>query len=174
MLLLNLHKYLSQLVYIPCIVALCLVSSCNRSPYYQSQEGIPGAKWQSSFKPDFDIDIPDSLHQYVTYIVIRHGEDYPFSNLWLEMKVKAPGEKEFNQGKKIELPLADKQGNWLAKGMGGIWEHRIPISIKDAPAYSKPGTYHIQLMQLMRQDPLPSVMNVGIRVERIENNRASK
>ncbi len=144
-----------------------LMTSCGTSPYYQKQAGIPGAAWSHDFQPEFELEIPDSSHQYITYIIVRHGADYPFSNLWLEMSVQGPDEAVFEEGRRLEVPLADVTGKWLANGLSGIWEHRIPIYRGAAPDYSHPGTYKIKLKQIMRQDPLPAVINIGIRVERI-------
>jgi len=143
------------------------MAACGTSPYYQKQSGIPDAAWSHDFQPEFEVTIPDSSFQYITYIIIRHGADYPFSNLWVDMSIKNPEADKFESGKKLEVPLADVTGKWLTKGHSGIWEHRIPIPAKLAPDYSKAGTYTIKLKQIMRQDPLPAVINIGIRVERI-------
>jgi gliding motility-associated lipoprotein GldH len=147
-----------------------ILTSCGTSPYYQKQQGIPGAAWSRDFQPEFEIIIPDSSYQYITYIIVRHGADYPFSNLWVDMSIKNPGSNKFETGRKLEIPLADVTGKWLAKGHSDIWEHRIPIHSKSAPDFLKAGTYTIKLKQIMRQDPLPAVINMGIRVERVHKN----
>jgi len=146
------------------------LSSCTTSPYYQKQNAVPGGKWDYSFQPVYRINIPDSNHQYATYLVIRHDEAYPFANIWVRMKVKAPGDSTFSQGVRIERQLADPEGKWQSNAMaaGGMWEHMIRIGPKDAPRFKKPGTYEIKLEQVMRANPLPSVMNVGIRVEKLK------
>ncbi len=149
------------------IVTAFFVSSCGNSNYYQKQTGIPNAAWESNFKPVFDLNIPDSNHRYITYVILRHSDDYPFSNLWLELKFKGPKDKVFSKGYKLELTLADLAGKWLARGSSGIWEHRIPIRLSNTEIFTSPGDYKIQLAQIMRQDPLLSVINIGVRVEKI-------
>jgi len=152
------------------LLILAAVSSCTTSPYYQKQDAIPAAKWDYSFQPVYRINIPDSGHKYATYLIIRHDEAYPYANIWVKMMVKAPGDSTFNKGVRIERQLADPLGKWQSNAMaiGGIWEHMMRIGPKEAPLFDKPGTYEIRLEQVMRSNPLPSVLNVGIRVERLQ------
>ncbi|MFT4061339.1 MAG: gliding motility lipoprotein GldH [Edaphocola sp.] len=148
---------------------LAALSGCQiKTSYYQKQVAIPKASWSSSYQPTFKIDIRDTATAYKASLLLRHDEAYPFSNIWLRMKVKAPGEKTFSEGTRIEKTLANEDGTWLGRGMGGIWEERIPIPSREMPKFNRTGVYEIKLEQLMRKDPLPSVMNIGIRIERAE------
>jgi gliding motility-associated lipoprotein GldH len=156
------------------VFALTLSACIVKSPYYQKQVGIPGTQWSSKFQPKFSIDIPDTNHNYITYLLIRHTDDYPYSNIWINMKIKAPGEPSFDTTIKIEKQLADASGKWLAKGMGNIREHKIPLSFKEIPPFTKAGNYIIQLEQIMRNDPLPCVLNVGMCVEKVAKVASSK
>lgn len=147
---------------------VCLVSCEVKSSFYQKQVQIPGAKWSSTFQPDFKVEISDVKVRYNMSLVIRHDESYPNSNIWIRMKVKAPGEKTFRDGGRMELPMTNAAGAWLGRGMGGIWEQRIAIPVKEAPSFAKPGVYEIKIEQLMRDDPLPAVLNVGLRIEKLK------
>jgi gliding motility-associated lipoprotein GldH len=62
----------------------------------------------------------------------------------------------------FELQLATNE-KWLATGMDDIYEHRIKLT---DPQYFKAGVYHFSIEQIMREDPLENVMNVGLRVEK--------
>jgi len=147
-------------------VAMGITSCGVTSSDYQKQVQIPGAKWASAFQPDFKVDIRDTHARYVTSLIVRHDEAYPNSNIWIRMKVKVPGDSVFREGNRIEKQLANASGVWLGKGMGGIWEERIVIPAKEAPQFNRPGTYEIRIEQLMRNDPLPAVLNVGLRIEK--------
>ena len=52
--------------------------------------------------------------------------------------------------------------------MDDIFEHRIPSTSK--PQLKKPEIHYFTLEQIMREDPLENVLNVGIRVEKVRNN----
>lgn len=148
--------------------ALLILSSCGaKSSYYQKQEAIPGAQWNYKFQPVFKVDISDVKAQYRFYLLIRHDESYPYANFWFRMNVKGPAEKTFKDGTRIQKDLADPKGEWLGRGMGGIWEHKIALSPNEIPRFNKPGTYEIRIEQVMRDNPLPSVLNVGLIIEKL-------
>ena len=51
--------------------------------------------------------------------------------------------------------------------MDDIYEHRIALAPADQDLYfRRSGDYTFQVEQIMREDPLQHVMNVGIRVEK--------
>lgn len=149
------------------LLAALLFAACGvKSPYYQKHVAIPDAKWDYQFQPSFKIDIEDTAARYEVTLFIRHDEGYPNANIWFRLNVKSPGDSTFREGQRIEKELADVEGKWKGTGMGGIWEHRILLSPKEAPEFKKAGTYEIRVEQIMRNNPLWSVLNVGLRVEK--------
>jgi gliding motility-associated lipoprotein GldH len=63
-----------------------------------------------------------------------------------------------------ELPLANKD-KWLGTAMGDVYEHRVLLT--PHPIYFKrSGEYIYKIEQVMREDPLPHVLNVGLRIEK--------
>lgn len=147
-------------------VFLVLAACGMKSPYYQKLVKVPGVAWAYDFRPTFKIHIDDTVSHYQTKFLIRHDEAYPFANLWFRMKVKGPGDTAFVEGERIEVILADAEGKWQGTGTGDLWEHVVPLSLAGTPMFGKAGDYTIKLEQVMRVDPLPSVMDVGLRIEK--------
>ena len=136
---------------------------------FQKQVGIPQSQWRYDFQPTFKFAIPDTSSRYKVYIILRHDEQFPNSNIWIRLKTKGAGGKSFSLGQRVECPLAAPDGQWLGNGLGSIWEHRILLKEgRDYPKFSKPGLYEFKLEQIMRINPLPSVLNIGLRVERLD------
>lgn len=152
-----------------------LLASCLDAPVFQAQQSIPKAAWAYANKPSFQFDITDTAARYHPYFLIRHTDAYPFSNIWVWVETLAPGDST-PQRSRIEVPLADRRGAWLARGddglpggssTGAIWEHRAPLRPVDAPViFPKTGRYTIRFEQAMRTNPLPEVLQVGLRVEK--------
>jgi gliding motility-associated lipoprotein GldH len=94
--------------------------------------------------------------------VLRHNEKYSFSNIYVNLYVKGPGQDSTLQIQK-DLTLATSEKGWLASGMDDIYEHRIELAEKQS---LKAGTYKFTLEQIMREDPLQNVLNAGIRLEK--------
>ncbi len=148
-----------------------ILSGCMPSPYYQKAVSVPQNAWRYDFKPKFQFEIEDTAALYNLYFLIRHTEAYPFSNVWLWIHTKSPGDSVAEKSR-IEIPLAEKSGKWLGRGMGEIWEQRMPITRNDNPmVFTKPGVYEISFEQNMRINPLPEVLQVGLRVEKLGNKK---
>jgi gliding motility-associated lipoprotein GldH len=142
-------------------LSLCIVHfSCTSIDLYEKDTTIPGFKWKSSFIPEFTFTIKDTTAPYQLFLVLRHNERYTYNNIWINLYSQPPGDT-FHKAP-FELPLATKE-KWLATGMDDIYEHRIRLT---DPQYLKAGVYHFKIEQIMREDPLENVIDVGLRVEK--------
>ncbi len=147
---------------------LLALAGCAPSPTYQRAEGVPGGRWSSRFQPVFAFDVEDTAAVYNLYFLIRHTEAYPFSNVWLNFSIQGPGDRT-PRSQRLEIPLAGETGQWYGRGMGEIWEQRMPIATDKGLNISFPraGRYAVRFEQVMRTDPLPEVLNIGLRVEKV-------
>lgn len=147
------------------LLATCyLLSACNRIDLYERVEPVPAHQWQSKFKPAFAFNIKDTAAAYQLYFIVRHNNRYKYNNVWVNLYAKAPTDtaRKFT----LELPLANKEG-WLGTGMDDIYDHRIAFALDPAVFnFARAGEYSFTLEQIMREDPLPDVMDVGIRLEK--------
>jgi gliding motility-associated lipoprotein GldH len=145
-----------------------MVAGCKMPTpsYFRKEVSLKNGVWPSAIQPVFTMDISDTSAAYQTYILLRHDDAYPFSNIWLQMAVMQPGDTTYSKVERINLKLADVSGAWLGKGMGSVWEHKIPLGKKEGLHFSKSGVYQIRIVQMMRQDPLPGLLNVGIMVRK--------
>lgn len=150
-----------RLFLVPC--ALCLILfSCTTIDLYEKSVAIPGHAWKNSFKPSFQFTIKDSTHAYQPYLVLRHNDKYGFNNIYVNMYIQLPNGdtvKRITQ----DLSLADDQNGWKGTGMDDIYEHYLPLG--DATSLGT-GNYTFTIEQIMREDPLKNVLNVGLRIEK--------
>ena len=151
--------------------SLCFLScafvffSCNTIDLYEKTIPIPKHEWSSSFKPQFRFTIKDTAVPYEVYIILRHTDRYNYNNIWLNLYTQAPGDSL--QKIQYELPLASKEKGWLGSAMDDIYEHRIAITPQNQKSYfKKPGEYIFTIEQIMREDPLQQIMDVGLRLEK--------
>ncbi len=145
-----------------------LLASCKPSPQYQDHFNVPGGAWNSKFQPQFDFDVDDTSAGYQLFLLIRHTDAYPFSNIWLTVESRGPRDSSFRKVR-AEVPLAAASGQWLGRGMGEVWEQRVsfPILLSGFTGRLQKGRYTIRLTQDMRRDPLPEVLTVGLRLEKL-------
>jgi gliding motility-associated lipoprotein GldH len=95
---------------------------------------------------------------------VRHTDAYEFNNIWVNIFTRVPGDSTMRK-QQLDLKLATDEKGWLGSGMDDIFEHRILITAQPEQL-TKAGVYTFRLENIMRIDPLPGVMNVGIRVEK--------
>ncbi len=136
--------------------------SCTNIDLYEKSVIIPGQAWQSKFKPSFHFTIKDSASLYQLFLVLRHNDKYSFSNIYINLYAQWPGSDTVKKIRR-DLTLANNENGWLASGMDDIYEHRIPLG---DPEPLKAGTYTFTIEQIMREDPLKNVLNVGLRIEK--------
>ena len=147
--------------------ALILVfEGCLPSPYFQREEAVSGNEWSYNYRPKFKFDITDTTAKYQPYFIIQHSQAYPYCNLWMWMYIKTPGDSLIKK-ERVNVLLADPSGKWLGRGLGSIYEERVYLSLGDSVQFNRKGTYEIALEQNMRVNPLPEVLHVGLRVEKI-------
>ena len=146
------------------IFSCLFLSACTTVDVFEKNITIPRHEWSNNFKPEIVFEITDSLSTYNIFTVIRHSDAYRYKNLWMNIYIQSPGDTVRKQ--KLDLKLATDDKGWLGSGMDDIYEHRIRIT--DKPVALKAGTYRFRLENIMREDPLEHVMNVGVRVEKSE------
>jgi gliding motility-associated lipoprotein GldH len=136
---------------------------------YQKQVALNHNVWDHKELASFEFEIEDTDAHYQLYFLIRHTDAYPFSNIWLSINTQMPGDKKGVESK-VEIPLADKNGKWLGRGTGEIYEQLMPLSGTNGYSkFTKKGKYKITFQQIMRENPLPEILQVGLRVEKQKN-----
>lgn len=156
-------KVLKNILFISFISLL--IASCAKIDLFEKQTTIPSQQWFYNNVPEFVFQIEDTSSFYNVYVVLRHTDLYNYNNIWLRLGSKAPGDSMHFQN--INLQLASDSKGWEGVGMDDIFEVRKNIS-PGPIAFKKPGDYTFSIAQIMRENPLKYIMNVGIRVEKVK------
>ena len=135
--------------------------SCTTVDLYEKTVSLQDHEWKSDYKPEFNFTITDTVSLYEAFFVVRHTEKYNYNNIWINLYSQPPGDTLHKA--QFELQLATNEKGWLASAMDDIYEHRIRLT---PPRQLKTGTYKLILENIMREDPLKEVLNVGIRIEK--------
>lgn len=160
-------KKLNPLTRILLSISICclLLSSCQTVDLYEKTASIPGHQWKSSFKPVFTFTINDTTAAYKLFLTIRHFDKYNYKNIYLKVTTRQPGD-DSTRSVMYDLPLANDDEGWKGSGMDDIWEQRILLSSPAGNEFHRKGNYTFTIEQVMREDPLENVLNVGLRIEK--------
>lgn len=149
---------------LPLIACSLWLASCDTIDLYEKVVPVPKHQWQSSYKPAFTFNISDTAVPYQLYFIVRHNNNYRYNNIWVKLTAKGPVDTA--RAFTLELPLANKEG-WLGSGMDDIFEHRVAFALDPEKfSFARSGDYTFTLEQVMRDDPLENIMNVGVRIEK--------
>ena len=153
-----------KIIFLLVLISSIALFSCKyKVGFYEKTVAIPQNEWSSTYKPSFTIEISDTANLYNLYVIVRHTDAYHYNNLWVNFTSIAPGSVAETQ--KLNLTLGNN-AKWLGSGMAEVFEHRILINRN--PVKLHKGKYIFLLQNIMREDPLEEIMNVGIRVSKID------
>jgi gliding motility-associated lipoprotein GldH len=99
---------------------------------------------------------------------VRNSTDYPFARLFVNYDLKKDSialSKELISVYLFDQKTGKPFGN---SGIGDIYDHQFFL-LKNY-SFKKMGQYQMGLKQFMRQDTIPGILAVGLRVEVVEKN----
>jgi gliding motility-associated lipoprotein GldH len=147
-------------------VLATLILACTKNSYYEKSYSFEKNTWNLKVKPRFKVEIKDTSKIYVMSVTFRTSTDYPFSNVWMYLNTQDPSKKKERQP--FEIKITNPDGTWIGRKSGTIVENMYHFQPFKFP---KKGVYFFQLEQGVIQDELDEVLDVGIRLEEIQNKQ---
>lgn len=146
------------------ILALALLAACscsyNPDSYSCFSDIDPIEGWEYGKKFVYMPQIADSLAVGRLELLVRHTNDYPYSNLWVELESQQPGDSGHIVLVRDTfcITLADVYGNWQGRGQGATYEKSDVLYfdytlISDSP---------IRLCHVMRPERVEGLEKVGL------------
>lgn len=130
---------------------------------FEQYQEITNEAWEYENTPSFEVAIQDTSLRYNVMVNVRHTDSYKFSNMYVNVYTTLPSGKKLEN--LVNLPFADKKGKWYGNTSGNIVSQQVPI--QQNAIFPEIGTYTFTVEQHMRQNPLSSIMDVGLRVEKV-------
>lgn len=118
--------------------------------------------WSYTEKVQVPVMIENADLPYNLYVNLRLTASYRYSNIFLLIHITGPDGKRTTERKEFRLALPD--GEWLGSGSGNLYSYQILY--KENYKFPEKGKYIIELEQNMRDNPLNSVTDAGVRVEK--------
>lgn len=142
--------------------ALLLCAACSYNPNdYSCFSNIDASRgWKYGTKFIYLPEISDSLAHGQLALMVRHSNDYPFSNLWVELE----SQQSSDSGHIVLLrdtfciELADTYGNWLGSGLGTSFQKVDTIYADFDLANGSP----LKLRHVMRPDVVKGIEQIGL------------
>ncbi|MDB5235104.1 MAG: gliding motility lipoprotein GldH [Hymenobacter sp.] len=145
------------------VAGLCVVlTACDPNRVFEQNIDFPNYSWDVQQKPAFTFAIEDTAARYDVYFNVRHASAYGFYNLYVKHTLTGPA-GPVGQPLLHQILLMDsKTGEPKGSGTGDIYDMQL-LALPNQH-FATPGNYTLTLEQYMRQDQLPGLMAVGVRV----------
>lgn len=141
------------------------LSSCDSSNVvFERNTSLPGATWSAAHPVLFEFEASDTITLHNMYINLRHGEGYPYSNIYMFVDLEFPNGKHSIDT--LECTLADPTGRWLGKGLGDVYESRYLF--KHRKSFPMSGHYKVAVNYAMRPPEMKEIYDIGFRLEKAD------
>ncbi|MGA9212331.1 MAG: gliding motility lipoprotein GldH [Kaistella sp.] len=140
---------------------LFFLASCRKDSEQVFINNLNG-KWGAKAEQKFDFKITDAQNPKNIIFVVRNNNDYPYSNIRLIVNL-LDGQTKKKSTDTLNYILAEPNGTWLGKGFGDTKE--ILFQYKLNYKFPANGDYSIGIIQAMRNNNLPGIEDIGIKIE---------
>ncbi|OGX90287.1 gliding motility lipoprotein GldH [Hymenobacter coccineus] len=147
-------------------LGLLALAGCDPNRVFEENTDFPNNSWDVQRKPAFSFAIADTAARYDVYFDVRNASAYPFYNLYVKATLTGPGGRVGAPLLHQMLLMDPKTGEPRGSGTGDIFDHQILALPRQR--FAQPGNYTLTLEQFMRQDQLPGLMAVGVRVAKYQ------
>ena len=144
-------------------VLLFLSVACDSQRVFEGKKDFSDRNWVFNNPAEFEFEIMDTNRPYNLLFNIRNTSKYQYQNIYLQYYLEdSTGRLLSKELKNIQLFNA-VTGVPLGKGLGDLLD--IEKVFLEKYSFENPGKYHLRIDQFMRQDSLPEIVSVGLRVE---------
>jgi gliding motility-associated lipoprotein GldH len=137
-----------------------ILAGCLNEPLYEKNIPINSYLWNHQQAPEFKVYIANTNQRLDLFLNLRHTAQYKYSNLSLIVEEVNPKNQEKRYH--LEFQLTTPDGRWKGLGTGNILSHQVQF-LNDHH-FADTGEYTFRIKQNMRINPLPEIVDIGIKV----------
>lgn len=135
----NLFKFVA-------LSTIITITACSTSEFFNEYQSLPNG-WKKSEPAVFDFESLDTVSLHNAYINIRTKSDYPYSNLFLIVKMFPPeGTATVDT---LQYQMAKADGTMLGTGFTDVKEHKL--SWRKNMVFKQQGVYKIEVEHAIRK-----------------------
>lgn len=147
------------------IISLCAYSCSVAHNDFSQYHNLPSEGWAYSDTLTFLTEIPDTTASGRLVMSIRHDNEYPYSNLWIEVTTMRHDSSVKTDT--INFLLANQYGRWYGQGFGASYQ----ISDTLPSIMTLTDSMPIKVRHIMRIDTVRNIEQLGVSFVSIDNNK---
>ncbi len=153
------------------VLTIIILGACS-SDRIADYQTIENGLWAQDRKIEFELPLMDSLSSHQVMLSVRNTNDYPFSNLFLLVRLTDP--EGYAEVDTLEYRMAAPDGTWLGVGSGNIKDNLL--AYKEAVVFDKKGPYQLSIQHALRNNgqvrgvsQLEGIVELGYQIEPLKN-----
>jgi gliding motility-associated lipoprotein GldH len=139
-------------------------TSCQEAAVYREYRKIDNMTWNRFDIIEFEVPVEEG-DKLDFYLALRHHTAFPYDKLFVNITFYTPG-GEFRSAN-YDFDLKDEEGNWLADGMGELWDIELPV--RSEMQFSETGICKVRLENQYPKVNTPGILELGLIVKRSKN-----
>ncbi len=150
-----------------CILAsLFFIIGCNSNSIFEEKKDFSEGYWVFNNPAEFEFDVVEDNRSYNFLFSIRNTSKYQYRNIYLQYYLEdSTGRLLSKELKNVQL-FHPKTGIPLGQGLGDLFDLERTF-LEDYQIENK-GKYKLRIDQFMRQDSLPEILSIGLKVQYAE------
>jgi gliding motility-associated lipoprotein GldH len=146
------------------LTSLIILTSCLReSVVFREYVEMNNMIWNRFNIIEFEVPVHEN-DVFDFKLFLRHHTDFPYDKLFVNITFYSPGGDI--RSKDYTFDLKDYRGDWLANGMGELWDLEILIR-KEMPFYEN-GICKVRIENKYPKFDTPDIIEVGLIVQKSE------
>ena len=152
-------------VFMGVITTLLFLASCSfDSKVFSEYVAIDNMTWNRFNILEFEV--PVEQDQALDFhLFIRHHTDFPYDKLYVNITFYAPGGDM--RSRDYEFDLRDYKGDWLAKGMGELWD--LELLVRKEMLFSETGICKVRVENKYPKFDTPGIIEIGLVARKSKN-----
>lgn len=155
----------SLLVSLLFIIGIATFVSCSEHQVYKNFEDVKHFKWEKKDAKTFSFDVQQPNTPHRVHIALRHITETPLNNVPVKYTITAPDGSE--KSGTADIRLRDTETGQLLGEVAYQFTDLDQV-VEDNWLPEASGSYTITVSHSGQQDPVPTVMEVGLLVEKAE------
>jgi len=139
------------------ISLLILVSSCDNRLVFKEYRKFENISWNRLNILKFEV--PVTAGEELDFsLFLRHHTDFPYKKLYVNITFYSPSGDM--RSAEYDFNLQDEKGNWLADGMGELWDIELPI--RQNMRFGADGICKVQIENKYSKTETPGIVEIGL------------
>ncbi|MGL4852174.1 MAG: gliding motility lipoprotein GldH [Phocaeicola sp.] len=151
----------SKLIYIG---VLALTTSCQTPTIYHAYQPVHRTGWKQHDTLFYTPML--TAGQYEIEVALRHHEEYPYQNLWLEIVYLQTDSIQLRKDS-VAFVLTNEEGKWNGSGVSSLYQLAHPDQLQ-IEVTAGDTIKQICITHIMRNATLQGITDIGLRINKLE------